>query len=72
MQDVCSNSKVSKFQRGKRDALPQYNIIQMTFHQDKFTDKFMKIKEENIKVGGMTLNDDLNTFAAASSSSSIS
>ena len=44
----------------------------MTFHQDKFTDEFMKIKEENIKVGGMTLNDDLNTFAAASSSSSIS
>ena len=55
------NFKVHSLKERKCDALPRYNIIQMTLYQDKIKndDNFKKVNKE----GRMTLDDDFTPFS---------
>ena len=66
---MCSNFQVQCFKERKYDALPQHNNIQMLFHQDKIEDELAN-SEENIKDGGMTLDNDFSPFSGSAELSS--
>ena len=65
---TCLITKFSSEER-KCDALPRYNNIAMLFHQDKIEDELADSKE-NIKDGGMTLDDDFSPFSGRAELSS--
>jgi len=65
---TCLITKFSSEER-KCDALPRYNNIAMLFHQDKTEDELAN-SEENIKDGGMTLDDDFSPFSGRAKLSS--
>ena len=64
------NFKVHSLKERKCDALPWYNIIQMTLYQDKIKndDNFKKVNKE----GRMTLDNNFTRFLAAVNSCPIS
>ena len=55
------NFKVHSLKERKCDALPRYNIIQMTLYRDKIKNELDNFKKVN-KEGRMTLDDDFTTF----------
>ena len=55
------NFKVHSLKERKCDALPRYNIIQMTLYRDKIKNELDNSKKVN-KEGRMTLDDDFTPF----------
>ena len=65
------NFKVHSLKERKCDALPRYNIIQMTLYRDKIKNELDNSKKVN-KEGRMTLDNDFTRFLAAVNSCPIS